>query len=426
MIIFKDLSIFWSLVHALVLFILLFESKYSQKKTIQLSLYTMGPLIIANLFLWIFLGNAAYLKIMLLSCSLPSLLFFYFLAKHRDGRFLFTFCMADTIIMELLYITNIIEFFIPGDNYLFLFFSRLMLYPTLDFFVYKKLRTNYLIIQEHVTKGWYHFTAISAIFYILMTISMSVPTMITERLEDLPALILIFILMPLIYIQILFTLHHQKKMHDLTEQDNILKIQVSNMSERIQEFYEADEKFRIERHNMRHKMQTIAGLLEKKEYEELSSLIAEYNKAIQETKVKRYCSNPVLDAVLASYLQKAEEKEIQIRAKIILPDTLPVKEAELATVFANAIENAINACENVEKNQRYLDVKALDSPRFMIQITNSFDGSISFNENNVPISHETGHGFGTKFIVAFCEKYGAFYEFKAQENRFTLRIGFDR
>lgn len=426
MIIFKDLSIFWSLVHALVLFILLFESKYSQKKTIQLSLYAMGPLIIANLLLWIFLGNAAYLKIMLLSCSLPSLLFFFFLAKHRDGRFLFTFCMADTIIMELLYITNIIEFFIPGDNYLFLFFSRLLLYPTLEFFVYKKLRSSYLNIQEHVTKGWYHFTAISAIFYILMTISMSVPTMITERLEYLPALILIFILMPLIYIQILFTLHHQKKMHDLTEQDNILKIQVSNMSERIQEFYEADEKFRIERHNMRHKMQTIAGMLEKKEYEELSSLISEYSEAIQDTKVKRYCSNPVLDAVLASYLQKAEEKEIKVNTKIILPDILPVKETELATVFANAIENAINACVKLESDKRYLDVKALNSPRFMIQISNSFDGLISFNDNNIPVSHEKGHGFGTKFIVAFCEKYGAFYEFKAQENRFTLRIGFDR
>ena len=426
MIIFKDFSIFWSLFHALILFILLFESKYSKKKTIQLSLYAMIPLIIANVFLLFILGNAAYLKIMLLTCSLPSLIFFYFLAKHRDGRFLFTFCMADTIIMELIYITNIIEYFIPGDNYLFLFFSRLLLYPILEFFVYKKVRTTYLDVQNHINKGWYHFAAISAIFYVLMTISMSVPTLITERLEYLPALTLIFILMPLIYIQILFTLNHQKKMYELTEQDNILRLQVSNMSERIQEFYEADEKFRIERHNMRHKMQTIAGMLEKKEYEELSSLISEYNEAIQETKVKRYCTNPVLDAVLASYLQKAEEKGIQVHTKIMLPDTLPVKETELATVFANAIENAINACEKLQNDKRYLEVKVLNSPRFMIQISNSFDGFISFNENNVPVSHEKGHGFGTKFIVAFCKKYGAFYEFKAQENRFTLRIGFDR
>lgn len=426
MLLLKDFSVFLSLLHALILFILLFDSKYSQKKTIRLSLCAMIPLIIVNIILLFTLGNAAYLRAMLLTCSLPSLIFFFFLAKHRDGRFLFTFCMADTIVMEIIYITNIIEFFIPGDNYLFLFISRLLIYPALEFFVYKKVRTTYLNVQNHIKKGWYHFAAISAIFYILMTISMSVPTMITERLEYLPALTLIFILMPLIYIQILFTLNHQKKMYELTEQDNILRLQVSNMSERIQEFYDADEKFRIERHNMRHKMQTIAGLLEKKEYKEISSLISEYNDAIQETKVKRYCTNPVLDAVLASYLQKAEEKGIRVSTKIILPDSLPVKETELATVFANAIENAINACDKISPDKRFLEVKALNSPRFMIQITNSFNGTISFDEKNVPVSQEKGHGFGTKFIVAFCEKYNAFYEFKVKDYRFTLRIGFDR
>ena len=426
MLLLKDFSVFWSLLHALILFILLFESKYSQKKTIRLSLCAMIPLIIVNIILLFTLGNAAYLRAMLLTCSLPSLIFFFFLAKHRDGRFLFTFCMADTIVMEIIYITNIIEFFIPGDNYLFLFISRLLIYPALEFFVYKKVRTTYLNVQNHIKKGWYHFAAISAIFYILMTISMSVPTMITERLEYLPVLVLIFILMPLIYTHILSTLHYQKNMYELTEQDNILRLQVNNMSERIQELYEADEKFRIERHNMRHKMQTIAGLLEKKEYKEISSLISEYNDAIQDTKVKRYCTNPVLDAVLASYLQKAEEKGIRVSTKIILPDSLPVKETELATVFANAIENAINACDKISPDKRFLEVKALNSPRFMIQITNSFNGTISFDEKNVPVSQEKGHGFGTKFIVAFCEKYNAFYEFKIKDYRFTLRIGFDR
>ena len=64
--------------------------------------------------------------------------------------------------MELIYITNIIEFFIPGDNYLFLFFSRLLLYPILEFFVYKKVRVTYLDVQNHINKGWYHFAAIIA------------------------------------------------------------------------------------------------------------------------------------------------------------------------------------------------------------------------------------------------------------------------
>ena len=41
-----------------------------------------------------------------------------------------------------------------------------------------------------------------------------------------------------------------------------------------------------------------------------------------------------------------------------------------------------------------------------------------------PVSHEEGHGLGTRSIVAFCEKYGAFYEFKATDKKFIVRISF--
>ena len=60
----------------------------------------------------------------------------------------------------------------------------------------------------------------------------------------------------------------------------------------------------------------------------------------------------------------------------------------------------------------------------MLQISNSFPGAVEFDSNGLPISHEEGHGFGTRSIAAFCEKYGAFYEFKAVGDTFYLRITF--
>ena len=99
-----------------------------------------------------------------------------------------------------------------------------------------------------------------------------------------------------------------------------------------------------------------------------------------------------------------------------------INETELATVIANALENAINACEHVEEDGRYIDIQVITVPHFMIQISNSFNGQIEFDEKGVPANTDEEHGFGMRSIVAFCEKNEAFYEFKVEKNRFALRI----
>ena len=419
----KDFSVLWSLLHTLLLFLLLFESRYPRKKTLILSLATMLPLILVNTVIFLVIGAERYMTALLLTCSLPSLIFFWFLAKHRDGRFFFTFCMVDSIILEIIYITNILDFYL-GNTYIFMFAARIVCIPLLELLIYKKLRPIYLSVQQSVKKGWYVFAAISALFYVAMTLSVSYPTMITSRPAYLPAFVLYLVLLPVINIHILSTLRNQQRLHEMSEQDNILRVQVSNLTARMEEFSAANEKFRTERHDFRHKMQVIVGLIEHGEYDKLREVVLNYHETIRETAVKRYCNSAVIDAVLSSYLQKAESKGIRVSVALSFPEPLPVDEAELATVFANAIENAIHACEKLDADKRQIDVKVLTSPRFMLQISNSYDGAVEFDENGTPVSREEGHGFGTRSIVAFCNKNKAFYEFKADSERFRLCISF--
>ncbi|MBQ9733110.1 MAG: GHKL domain-containing protein [Clostridia bacterium] len=424
MIILRDISILWSLIHTLIMFICLYEPRYPKSKSIILTLSAMFPLILVNLIIFNMLGSEKYMSLMLLTLSLPSLVFFFILAKHRDGRFVFTFCMVDTIVLEIIYITNIADYYIPGDTYLFMFLVRLFAFPLMEYFLIYKHRDIYLDIQNRVSRGWWLFAAIGAMFYLTMTLSMSRPTVITERPEQLPALILIFILMPLSYMNIFFTLRHQQKQFMAEEEEKLLRVQVSGLKERMEQFSEADRKFRVERHNFRHKMQTIAALVETREYGKLRELVDEYSETIKETQVRRYSKSAVIDATLASYLQNAKLNDIRVTSSIAFPDPLPVNEAELATVLANGIENAINACKKLEPAQRFIDLKVLSTPRFMLQIKNSCNGEAEFDKHGIPVSSIEGHGLGTRSIVAVCEKYGAFYEFKAEDSVFRLRISF--
>lgn len=59
---------------------------------------------------------------------------------------------------------------------------------------------------------------------------------------------------------------------------------------------------------------------------------------------------------------------------------------------------------------------------FMFEIANPYKGQITFGRNGLPTSTRTGHGTGTRSIMAFCEKHNAFYNFSTEGGWFKLVI----
>ena len=77
----------------------------------------------------------------------------------------------------------------------------------------------------------------------------------------------------------------------------------------------AEERSKIDRHDFRHKMRTIVKLIRDKRYEELDAIANSYDKEASESAVKRYCSFAAIDAVLASYIKRAENRNIKRKGK---------------------------------------------------------------------------------------------------------------
>lgn len=413
------------MIHTLVPFLLLFESRYPKKKTMAISLATMLPLIAVNTVLAFVLPVDTIGTAMLLTLSLPSLIVFWILAKNRDGRFFFTFCLVDTVSLEIIYITHTLNLYITPNSNVFMFVVRLVIYPLIEWIIFKKLRALYLDVQKTTKQGWGGYAVIGGIFYVLMSLMMNTPSPITSRPEYYPAMALVFILIPTIYGNIIATLRRQRRMFELQEQEDILRLQVNNITARVDDLALADERFRQERHNLRLKMRVIATFAENHKYDELNTYIQEYLDTVRKTQIKRYCKNAVIDAALSAFIQNAENRGIRVEIGFDFPDPIPVDATELATVLANAIENAINACEKMNEGEdRFIDIKVLSDPSFMIQVKNSFSGRVELDENGIPVNRKEGHGFGTRSIVAFCEKHNAFYQFVAKDNEFTLYLNF--
>ncbi len=417
-----DISTVWSLIHVMILNALLYEPRLPRRKAWILTVCLMGPLAAYNAWFFVRFGNELAAQLTLINCTIPSLIFFMLMAKHRNGRLLFTFCLSDTVSLEVMYISRFLDDALGLPDYWVLFVLRLIIFPVLEFILIKWLRKPYLDLQNVVKKGWGGFAAITLLFYVILLIMASYPVVITERWEYLPALLLVMILMPLIYWCILRALFHQQELHEAEQKNQLLLMQSTMLQQRMEQIGRADQEIAIHRHDLRHRFHTLDALLEKGSIEEARDYISSSRELLAEAEIRRWCLNPVLDAVFSAYFRQAEANGIQIEAAIDLPAELPVDAAELSTVFANALENAIHAVLQLPLDRRVIRCKCIRHPQLMFRVANPYAGEIIFDGAGRPVSPSDTHGLGTRSIAAYCEKHGAACEYRARDGWFTVQI----
>ena len=136
----RDLSIVYSFVHIFIMFQALFESRYPKKKAKIISACFVIPLIVINWLLFLKLGYEGYGTLMLLTLTHPQGIMYWILSKHRDGRFFFTYCMVDTVALEIFYVTNLINYYTTPNTYIVMFLLRLVLYPLIEIWAFKNAR----------------------------------------------------------------------------------------------------------------------------------------------------------------------------------------------------------------------------------------------------------------------------------------------
>ena len=97
--------------------------------------------------------------------------------------------------------------------------------------------------------------------------------------------------------------------------------------------------------------------------------------------------------------------------------------AEALMVLANALENAIQACEKLpEEREKKIAVRILHIPHLVLEVVNTYEDEKQFDNEGLPVAKESGHGIGTRSIATFVEKYGAVLDYQADGSMFQLRF----
>ncbi|MGN1183408.1 MAG: ATP-binding protein [Faecalibacillus sp.] len=120
-----------------------------------------------------------------------------------------------------------------------------------------------------------------------------------------------------------------------------------------------------------------------------------------------YCDNKMIDAIIFNKIPLCEQNHIQHTIQMIIPKSLDIDNIDLISVFINMIDNAIEACLKVDKNQRFINIDAkIQANYLIIKITNSKskDIIVTLNQQSTKSNQNNEHGYGLQIIKKTCQK----------------------
>ena len=411
----RDISQLWSLAHVLIVFLLLFESRRSWRTTLAVCI--SGVLVMSAVT---FAAAAALeqspIALIFFTCSLPSMALFFWLSKYRNGRFFFLFCLSDTMCIWLIQATNLLDR-LAGGGYVVLFFSRLILFPLAEWFIWKRLRRPYQELQRKLDRGWWLFSLIGLMYYMLL-ILVSVPVDVPlPDLKGLLQLVLVLALMPLTYLSILHSLWRQMRTY---ENDRMMELQRQDYDALRQKM----EVGRIYRHDMRHHLAAVEGLLRQRDQEGALQYVRSLSGGLEELAEPARCANPAVNAVLAAYIVQASDEGCTVETNLRVPEELPFEETDLCVILANALENAVHACQELPEGERRIAVRMAltENRRLLISVENPCPRQVDFGADGLPAGpRQEDHGLGLQSVKRTAEKYGGVFRCQWEKGRFLLQ-----
>ncbi|MDE6724151.1 MAG: ATP-binding protein [Ruminiclostridium sp.] len=166
--------------------------------------------------------------------------------------------------------------------------------------------------------------------------------------------------------------------------------------------------------NMKNRLEGDQGELEKY-LDELADDLTQADTSIQ-------TGNVMADAVLNSKLSVAEQKNIRLNIKAHIPQGLAMTDVELCSMLGNLIDNAMEACEKLPCEQRFIRVY-IDKfkGQFYLSVQNS-SPPVKLEKGTYRTTKEGSHGFGLFRIDHIAKKNSGYVNRQYEEGIFATEL----
>lgn len=163
------------------------------------------------------------------------------------------------------------------------------------------------------------------------------------------------------------------------------------------------------RHDYHNHLQVMKAQVSLGNYEEMKEYLDELEENLDRVDTYVKSGNLMADAILNSKLTLAEQKEVEVNCKALIPEQLPIDDVDLCVLLGNLLDNALEACEQIQEAKRFLRIyMVVHQSQLYISIQNSAKEDLSFNEKNYITSKRGNHGLGMKRVKIIVDKYNGY------------------
>lgn len=177
------------------------------------------------------------------------------------------------------------------------------------------------------------------------------------------------------------------------------------------------------RHDYHNHMQSVKAYLAMNSPEEARAYLDALEQDLDDINLLFNTGNINADAILNSKISLAIKKGIKVDYKATVPKALTVSDIDLCVVIGNLIDNAVEACEKVASENRFirLYIGTLQKQLYL-SVSNATNEVVRKFDEQYISTKRGNHGHGLKRINKIVDKYGGFINRKNEPGVFVTEI----
>lgn len=188
----------------------------------------------------------------------------------------------------------------------------------------------------------------------------------------------------------------------------------------LDDIKESGEQTRRMRHDLNKHLAVMRMLCDEGKFDEVSEYAKQLSDESIQSGVRLLTGNEIVDLIAGQKKKRCEENGIDFVFDGMIGDLGEMTAPDLCGLFANAYDNAIEAC--TAQNGAYIRTKVHKTRNYtVVEIVNSVDKKVSL-KNKAPRKKDSAHGYGMEIMKQIARKYNGDCTFSCDEKEFKVKI----
>ena len=206
----------------------------------------------------------------------------------------------------------------------------------------------------------------------------------------------------------------------LTQNNYLLtlrNIQYEHLQQRIDEVRQI-------KHDIRHHALLSLEYLRGGKLPELEAYLEQYCNSMNNTQTIVYCQNYEVNSLLNYFVQQARQYGVTVDVQVQFPQDIALTETTLAVLLSNLLENAVDACKEIESGEKKISVRGKVSDGFVyFDIANNYTGVLQqTRKGDFLTTKEDGTGLGLRSVSHLVKLHKGVLEVDTKDNIFRVSV----